>query len=126
PVFTVNGRNPTPPSVPGDALNLDLTGTTVTGVTATGSPAGYSGTATFTNRQSVNFAEIETLNPAPVSVIATDPSAAETGIGQPPNPGRFVVSRVIPGATPLTVSYRVGGTATNGVDYAALSGSVVI
>ncbi len=61
-----------------------------------------------------------------VSVVATDASAAETTVDQPANNGVFTVSRT--GATDrdLTVYYRVEGTATSGVDYTSLSGSVVI
>lgn len=56
-----------------------------------------------------------------VSITATDPSAGES----PPDSGEFVVSRSggSPFSTP-TVSYEVTGTATNGQDYATLSGSV--
>jgi N-acetylneuraminic acid mutarotase len=57
-----------------------------------------------------------------VSVTASDPSAAEAG----PDAGTFVVSREGDTTAPLTVHYAVGGTATAGADYAALSGSAVI
>ncbi|HMJ64349.1 MAG TPA: PQQ-binding-like beta-propeller repeat protein, partial [Candidatus Binatia bacterium] len=42
------------------------------------------------------------------------------------NTATFVVRRSGPTNTDLTVSYGIGGTASNGVDYAALSGSVTI
>jgi hypothetical protein len=56
-----------------------------------------------------------------VSITASDPAAAES----PANGGQFVVSRDggSPFATPR-VDYEVSGTATNGEDYARLSGSV--
>src|SRR5260370_33546597 len=50
-----------------------------------------------------------------VSITATDPIASETG----PDPGVFTVSRAGGTAGPLTVNYAVGGSASNGVDYAA-------
>ncbi len=57
--------------------------------------------------------------PAVVSVTAVLPNASEAG----PTAGMFTLSRNSSGA-PLTVNYTVGGTATPGADYNALSGSV--
>gem|GEM_PF-805854 len=59
---------------------------------------------------------------ATVTVVASDPFANEAG----PNPGEFVITRSGGTATALTVHYTMGGTATNGSDYQALSGSVTI
>lgn len=64
--------------------------------------------------------------PQPVRIDASDPVASEVG----PSTGSIRVTR-IPSATtlgqPLTVYYTVtGSTATSGVDYAPLSGSVTI
>ena len=42
------------------------------------------------------------------------------------NTATFVVRRHGPTNTPLVVGYAIGGSASNGVDYAALSGSVTI
>ena len=42
------------------------------------------------------------------------------------NTATFVVRRHGPTNTALTVTYEIGGTASNGVDYSALSGSVTI
>jgi len=58
-----------------------------------------------------------------LTIVATDPSAAEEG----PDTGAFTVSRS-PWATneALIVNYTVGGTALPGTDYNALSGSVII
>src|SRR5262249_1036995 len=57
-----------------------------------------------------------------VTVAATDPSASEQG----PDPGVFTVSRSGDTSAALTVSYTLGGAATNGVDYTTLSGTVTI
>ena len=57
-----------------------------------------------------------------VSIAATDAAAAEITSPAAPNPGRFTVTRA--NQLPLTVAYTVSGTATNGTDYAALSGTV--
>jgi len=63
-------------------------------------------------------------NPPPlVEIVASDAVAGEFGA----NPARFSV--VCPNGTnaaPLTVNYSVGGTATPGLDYAALPGNVII
>ena len=65
-----------------------------------------------------------TSNPPPVvQIVASDAVAGEFGT----NSARFAV--VCPNglnAAPLTVNYSVSGTATPGVDYAALPGSVMI
>jgi hypothetical protein len=52
-----------------------------------------------------------------VSIKAIDPSAAETVTGKTPNIGSFKIRRAGDLTNPLTVSYNVGGTATNGTDY---------
>src|SRR5439155_15676335 len=58
-----------------------------------------------------------------VSVAAPAQNASENG----PTPRSFVVTRAGGDLSkPLTLSYLVGGTATNGVDYAAISGAIVI
>ncbi len=59
-----------------------------------------------------------------VSVIAVDSNAAETAAGQPANPGSFFLTRSGPTDAPMTVLYRLYGSATSGVDYEALPGSV--
>lgn len=60
----------------------------------------------------------------PVQIVATDDTARES---DPLDTATFTVSRD-PSATAddWTVSYQVGGTATPGLDYTALSGSVTI
>ena len=57
-----------------------------------------------------------------VSIVATDAVAAEAGL----DTGTFTVSRDGITTAPLTVNYTVSGTATNGVDYQLLSGSLTI
>ncbi len=57
-----------------------------------------------------------------VNVNATDDSAAEAGLAT----GTFTITRGGDLTSPLTVNYTIGGSATNGSDYATLSGSVVI
>src|SRR5262249_48837280 len=62
-----------------------------------------------------------------VNVLATDPVAAETD----PSSGRldtatFTIHRSGSVDAPLTVYYRLGGTASNGVDYQELPDSVTV
>lgn len=57
-----------------------------------------------------------------LSVRLSDGVASESGA----NPAVFYVSRTGSAEAPLDVRYSVGGTASNGVDYAPLSGRVVI
>jgi hypothetical protein len=67
-----------------------------------------------------------TVNPYPtkpkVKIVAPDYSASEPGT----NSGKLRVVRSGSTAAPLTVHYTVGGSATPGSDYVALSGSITI
>jgi parallel beta-helix repeat protein len=57
-----------------------------------------------------------------VTVAATDTNAAEKGT----DPGTFVISRTGDAGSSLTVSYSLGGTAANSIDYQTLPGVVTI
>jgi hypothetical protein len=57
-----------------------------------------------------------------LTIVATKADAAETG----PTNAIFTVTRTGSTASDLTVNYTIGGTASNGVDYLTLSGSVLI
>ncbi len=70
-----------------------------------------------------------------VSIVALDSFASEgpwtnsftdPTIVRGTNTAEFAVRRAGPTNDPITVRYHIGGTASNGVDYAALSGEVVI
>ncbi len=65
-----------------------------------------------------------------VTLSATDGLAAEPCLGvippDGPDPGRFTVRRDGGTNVAFLVNYSIGGSASNGVDYAALSGSVTI
>jgi uncharacterized protein (DUF1800 family) len=60
--------------------------------------------------------------PETVSVAATDPNADTSG----GNTGTFTVTRTGDTSQSLTVNYAVSGTAVNGIDYAALPGSLTL
>lgn len=98
---------------------------------------GTSGSVTITNggasgyviANAVRFMPLGSIAPNPnapapvVEIVASDAVAGEFGT----NPARFTV--VCPNganAAPLTVNYSIGGTATPGLDYAALPGSVTL
>lgn len=82
----------------------------------------------------VTIADNETPPELPVvNIFAEDPTASEIppvppGMGMPQRFDDAVFRVTRSGSTdlPLEVFYRVGGTASNGVDYEALSGTVVI
>jgi len=56
-----------------------------------------------------------------VTISATKANAVEGG-----SPGEFTITRTGSTAKALTVTYTVGGTATNGTDYTKVSGTVTI
>jgi hypothetical protein len=64
--------------------------------------------------------------PAVVTILATEPYAAEPCGTNPAVPGTFTVYRNRGTNIDLVVRYAIGGSASNGVDYAAISNAVVI
>ncbi len=105
----------------GAQASVTITATTTIATTITNT-ATVTSFATTDPNSANNTAKITTTVLPRVSLAATDPSASETG----PDAGVFTVSRAGGTAGPLTVNYTVGGTASNGVDYTTLSGSVTI
>ncbi|HEV8395116.1 MAG TPA: PKD domain-containing protein [Vicinamibacterales bacterium] len=90
----------------------DVVGAYVVSLTVT-DPSGASSTDSVT---------VNAFTPATVTVAATDASASEAG----PDPGTFTFTRTGSTAAALAVQYRLSGSATNGSDYASLSGVVTI
>ena len=68
----------------------------------------------------VTIADNEAALPM-VTILATDPSAAEKITGTPTNPGVFTLSRTGATTSALTVNLTVSGTATNGIDYSTIA-----
>lgn len=64
--------------------------------------------------------------PAVVTVVATDPDAAEPGMLTVIQDGEFTIHRTGPTNFALTVFFRLAGTASSGVDYLPVPRSVVI
>ncbi len=65
-----------------------------------------------------------TITDAPplIRIIASDPLSIENG-----NSGQFVAELLgEPLTTPLTINYTVSGTASNGIDYLPLTGTVIL
>src|SRR5690606_33840443 len=115
------------------SVNVPVEGTITVNVNGTVNPATLIGTV-ISNTASValpaGLADIvagdnsDTLNTlvdgAAVSIAAT------TNGAEPGTQGQFTISLAQPVTQAVTVNYTVTGTATSGVDYTALSGSVVI
>jgi hypothetical protein len=82
-----------------------------------------------TRSDPVHIKVVEPQRPPVVTVYAIDPVATEQSplVDAVPDTAIFVVHRTGGDmASPLTVSYRIGGTALNGVDYDKLPGQVTI
>jgi hypothetical protein len=73
------------------------------------------------NQAGVNYG-LAWYSQATVTVTAMTPEASEFGVA----PGGFTITRTGDTADPLQVNYALSGGATNGIDYAALPGSITI
>jgi subtilase family serine protease len=85
---------------------------------------GYGYIAEANESNNISYAAITLSNKPTISISATDSTSGETIAGATANPGRFTLTRTESTNSALTVSYTVSGTATNGTDYGALSGTV--
>jgi len=95
---------------------------TETAIATISSDAAY--TTGSPNSASISIADASSPPPTlpTVTVSATDAGAGETG----PNNGTFTITRTGATASSLVVNYGMSGTASNGSDYASLSGSATI
>jgi RHS repeat-associated protein len=59
-----------------------------------------------------------------ISIVANDPNAAETKIGDTSNPGQFTLTRTGDLTQALTINYTLSGTTNNSTDYQTLPGTV--
>ena len=118
PIFVNAGA---PATAPGDTLVVNTTNAT-SPVFTPGAPG--AGAFTFGNRAAVTFTGIETVATAIVSIAATDGVASERGALEAADTARFTLTRQGDLSATLTVTYTLGGSAVNGVDYAGLTGSV--
>ena len=91
--------------VPADGHTLTVVGTDVAGLSGTSAP--------------VNINVVAGI--PVVTIVATDPTASVSG-----DPGAFTVYRAGDTNNSITVFYSIGGTASNGVDYVTLPGTVTI
>ena len=74
----------------------------------------------------VQIVATETDNDAQLSLAVLDAAAAETNNGQPTNTGVFRITRSGSLDEALTIDFMLSGQATNGVDYAQVSTTLVI
>jgi hypothetical protein len=68
-------------------------------------------------------ATLTVVIPPTVTITATDPVASESDAS---NTGQFTISRSGTNSLPLTVSFTIGGTAQNGIDYESISSPVTL
>jgi Calx-beta domain len=99
-------------------------GTETATLTLTNPSAGITLGGTVT--QVITIADNDAPAVPTVSIEATDATAAESSSSNGPNTGTFTVTRSGDTTAALTVTYTIGGTATNTNDYSRLTGSVVI
>ena len=79
------------------------------------------GTSGFVVADAARWLSTTDTNAPLVQLITTDPTASETG-----KPAKLLFSRPLAATNvALTVQYQLGGTASNGVDFATLPGNVV-
>ncbi|BAZ09644.1 5'-nucleotidase/2',3'-cyclic phosphodiesterase [Calothrix sp. NIES-4071] len=77
-----------------------------------------------TTTQNIAITDNDAPTAPTVTITATDANAAESSTTV--NTGSFTVTRTGDTTAALTITYTVGGTATNGIDYNNLAGSVII
>ncbi|HWS73191.1 MAG TPA: hypothetical protein VN605_13830, partial [Thermoanaerobaculia bacterium] len=76
--YTVNGGAPLPPGT-GDILVVELGGTTGQALSVASDANGLQGAFTFSNRQSVTFTQIETINPTDLVISKIGPDTINAG-----------------------------------------------
>src|SRR5262249_18687466 len=109
----VKGGDPVPPALPGDQLNVDFTGTLNSLKTSTGVGRGV---WSFSNRQSINFAGIETEGPAVPNITINNIAITERNAGSAT--ATFTATLSAASAQTVTVdASTANGSATAPVDY---------
>lgn len=107
--FNIDGDLPTPPATPGDALNVDLSGTTSAALSSVNTANGRQGTYTFGNRMPIHFQEIETLG-SPLGSSTLTPGTAVL-IPDPTSPGQNTLQVVgTAGNDHIIIDLVSGGT----------------
>ncbi len=109
--------------------NFVLAWSNVTAGTYTLSAVATDSAGASTKSEPVHIKLVDSHRPPIVTIYATDPVATEQSplVDAAPDTATFVVHRSGGDLdNPLTVSYRIGGTASNGMDYDKLPGQVTI
>ncbi len=104
-----------------DGLSWTLLGTPQSIAMGTNLYVGMAVCSRLSTASAATFDSVSLTFPT-VSIQATTPQASES----PLTAGAFTVTRTGATSSALTVSYTVAGNATNGADYATLSGTVMI
>jgi hypothetical protein len=124
--FTVNGGGVASSSSTDNTLALTLAGTTDPALSESMTANGLSGSATFSNRESVNFSQITTITPsADIQATATGPTSVAPG-------GTATITFVITNLSTTTAAHGIAVTdvlpsgATSTWTSAASSGSEVV
>lgn len=132
--FTSNSESNTAPGDSGGPAFVTVGGVQyVAGVTSGGNQdnAGL-GDQSFDTRVDAYATWIDSIvgttptNTVTVGIRAADANAAETATGQAANPGQFIVTRTGSTTSPLTVSLKLSGSATNGTDYNSIPTTIII
>lgn len=115
--ITINGGNPVPPTLPGDQLNVDFTGTN----NSTKTPLGVgAGVWSFSNRQSIDFTGIETQGPAGPNITINNVTVTEGNASS--SNATFTATLSAASAQTVTVDVSTAnGTATAPTDYQTAS-----
>lgn len=98
--YSVFGDTPAPPTLPGDTLNVLLAGASDPALSSTTTASGKQGSYTFSNRQNIDFQELETLSQTAADLAITIDDGATSAI-----PGTKVTYTIVATNTgPLAVN----------------------
>jgi len=116
PLAPGGGSTPPPPLV----VHYDWTNVPASVYELTATATDFKGNSVTSSVVQVTVLELVPPPVPTVTIVATDP------IATPTQPGVFTVFRADNTNNPINVFYSIGGTASNGVDYAKLPGVLFI
>jgi regulation of enolase protein 1 (concanavalin A-like superfamily) len=115
-------------TIPAGSATLDVVLTTVNDAIAEGPE-----TLTFVLASGAGYLVASTTAAATITIIDDDTALPQVGVAAAPasiveggSAGTYTFTRTGVTTNPLAVAYTVTGTATNGTDYTALSGTITI
>lgn len=89
--ISINGGLPTPPTTPGDTLNVDTSGAATPALNYVSAPAGFQGSFTFGDRDAVSFQGIESLTGVANLTITKIDNSATPGLAVPGAPLTYTI-----------------------------------